>query len=145
MKITTYYVAAWLSWFSAAAIAASPESTNIQCSESGRKFSAEFKRENTSEISTYGNPEFHYNGTLATCLAYTEVVDGALDKDINSVWYSRRITDIYSNKVLAYSRYFITKSDPAKKVTQVNLGNVGDVVNMLPAEFAATRAELFRQ
>ncbi|MDO8347884.1 MAG: hypothetical protein Q7S85_08300 [Rugosibacter sp.] len=143
MKITTCYVVAWLSWFSAAAIAASPESTNIRCSESGRKFSAEFKKENTSEISIYGNPEFHYNGTLATCLVYTEVVDGA--PDINSVWYSRRITDIYSNKVLAYSRYFITKSDPAKKVTLVNLGNVGDVVNMLPAEFAATRAELFRQ
>ena len=93
----------------------------------------------------WGNPEFHYNSTLGTCLVYTEIIDGALNKDINSVWYYRRISDIYSNKVLTYSRYFIYKNDPTKKETLDNLGNVGDAVNLSPERFAVKRAELFGQ
>ena len=78
-------------------------------------------------------------------MVFTKVVDGALNKDINSVWYYRRITDIYSNKVLAYSRYFIDKSDPTKKKTLANLDNVGDAVNLSPERFAVKKAELFGQ
>lgn len=145
MKSSMCFLIAWLSCLSVTAIADEPESSKVQCSELGRKFSSEFKKEYASEISIWGNPEFHYNNALATCLAYTEIVDGALSNDINSVWYYRRITDIYNNKVLTYSRYFISKSDPTKKETLVNLGNVGDAVNLSPAKFAAVKAELFGQ
>lgn len=145
MKSSACFLIAWLSCLSATAIAGEPESSKIQCSELGRKFLTEFKKEYASEISIWGNPEFHYNNVLATCLAYTEVVDGALSKNSNSAWYYRRITDIYSNKVLAYSRYFIAKNDPTKKETLVNLGNVGDAVNLSPAKFAEAKAELFGQ
>jgi hypothetical protein len=112
----------------------------------GQKFSAEFKKEYYNEdISMWGNPDFHYNSTLRTCLVYTEVVDGALNKEINATWYYRRITDIYSNKVLAYSRYLIFKNYPTRKEALVNLANVGDVVNLLPDKFATVKAELFDQ
>src|SRR5438105_4100385 len=91
------------------------KSSKIKCSELGRKFSTEFKKEYASEVSIWENPEFHYSSASGRCMVYTEVVDGLLDKGITSVWYYRRITDIYSNEVLAYSRYFIRKNDPSKK------------------------------
>jgi hypothetical protein len=92
----------------------------------------------------WGNPEFHYNNALGTCLVYTEVVDGLWDREINSVFYLHRITDIYSNKVLAYSRYFVNKRDQIKKeILMPNLVNVGDAVNLSPDRFAVVKAELF--
>ncbi len=145
MKTSACFLMAWLSCLSATAVAGELESSKIKCSELGRKFSTEFKKEYTSDISIWGNPEFHYNSTLGACLVYTEVVDGALNKDINSVWYYRRITDIYSNKVLAYSRYLIHKNDLTKKETLVNLDNVGDAVNLSPDKFSTVKAELFGQ
>jgi hypothetical protein len=145
MKMSVPLLIIWLSCISATAIAGESENSKIKCAELGRKFSSEFKKEYVSDISIWGNPEFHYNSALGTCLVYTEVVDGALNKDINSVWYYRRITDIYSNKVLAYSRYFIDKKDQTKKITLVNLANVGEAVNLSPDMFAAKKAELFGQ
>ncbi len=133
----------WLSCISMTAFAGELENSKIKCAELGYKFSSEFKKEYVSEISVWGNPEFHYNSSLGTCLVYTEVIDGALNKDINSIWYYRRITDIFSNKVLAYSRYFIEKKDPSKKITLANLANVGDAVNLTPEMFAIKKAELF--
>lgn len=143
MKTSACFLIAWLACLSAAAVAGEPESQKIKCSELGRKFSAEFKKEYASDISIWGNPEFFYNSALGTCLVYTEVADGELDKNIKSTWYYRRITDIYSNKVLAYSRYVIDKSDPTKKETLVNLRNVGNIVNLSPDKFSAAKAKLF--
>ena len=77
-------------------------------------------------------------------MVYTEVIDGALDKQINATWYYRRVTDIYSNKVLTYSRYFVRKDDPTQKEVLVNLGNVGSAVNVSSAEFARAKMELFK-
>src|SRR5256885_13345651 len=145
MKMSTRLLIIWLSCISVTAFAGVSENSKIKCAELGQKFSAEFKKEYVSDVSIWGNPEFHYNSALGTCLVYTEVVDGALNKDINSVWYYRRITDIYSNKVLAYSRYFIDKNDPTKIETLVNLSNVGDAVNLSPERFGVKRAELFGQ
>jgi len=145
MKMSARLLIIWLFCISATAFAGESENSKIKCAELGQKFSAEFKKEYVSDISIWGNPEFHYNSALGTCLVYTEVVDGALNKDINSVWYYRRITDIYSNKVLAYSRYFIDKNDPIKKENLVNLTNVGDAVNFSPDMFAVKKAELFGQ
>lgn len=144
MKSSACFLIAWLYCFSATAVAGEPENSKIKCSELGRKFSTEFKKEYASDnISMWGNPEFHFNRVLAACLVYTEVVDGEMSKDIDSIWYYRRITDIYSNKVLAYSRYFINKNDPTKKEILVNLSNVGDAVNLTPSKFATAKAELF--
>jgi hypothetical protein len=143
MKTSASILIIWLSSISITAFAGALENPKIRCSELGYKFSSEFKREYVSEFSVWGNPEFHYNKSLDTCLVYTEVIDGALNKDINSIWYYHRITDIPSNKVLAYSRYFIDKKDPSKKVTLVNLANVGDAVNLTPDMFAIKKAELF--
>lgn len=146
MKISATLFIIWISCVSATAFGGESEDSKIKCTELGHKFSSEFKKEYyVSDISIWGNPEFHYNSALGTCLVYTEVVDGALNKDIDSVWYYRRITDIYSNKVLAYSRYFIDKKDPAKKETLVNLANVGDAVNLSPDRFAVKKVELFGQ
>jgi hypothetical protein len=147
MKMSARLLIIWLLAFLyfGTAFAGESENSKIKCAELGQKFSAEFKKEYVSDISIWGNPEFHYNSALRTCLVYTEVVDGALNKDINSVWYYRRITDIYTNKVLAYSRYFIDKNDPAKKETMVNLANVGDAMNLSPERFAMKKAELFGQ
>jgi hypothetical protein len=143
MKTSAYFLIAWLSCLSATVIAAEPEYSKIKCMELGRKFSAEFKREYASDISIWGNPEFFYSSTLGTCLVFTEVIDGEMDKTIKSIWYYRRITDIYSNRVLAYSRYVIDKSDPTRKETLVNLRNVGDTMNLSPETFAAAKAKLF--
>jgi hypothetical protein len=145
IKMSARLLIIWLSCISATACADKSESSKIKCAELGQKFSAEFKKDYVSDISIWGNPEFHYNSALGTCLVYTEVVDGTLNKDISSVWYYRRITDIYSNKVLAYSRYFIDKSDLTKKKTPANLDNVGDAVNLSSERFAVKKAELFRQ
>ena len=142
MKVSARFLVIWFSCASVTAFAGESESSKIKCSELGQKFSTAFKKEYASDISIWGNPEFHYSSALVTCLVYTEVVDGALNIGINSIWYYRRSTDIYSNKVLAYSRYFIDKSDPTKKETLVNLGNVGDTVNISPEKFAAKKAEL---
>ena len=142
MKTSAYFLIASLSCLSATVVAAEQENSKIKCGELGRKFSAEFKKEYASDISIWGNPEFFYNNALGTCLVYTEVTDGELDKKIKSIWYYRRITDIYSNKVLAYSRYFINKNDPIKKETLVDLRNVGDAVNLSPEKFAAAKAML---
>ena len=121
------------------------DGTKIKCSELGRKFAADFKKEYVNSISLWGNPEFHYSSTLGTCLAYTEITDGALEKRVTDTWYYRRITDVYTNKVLAYSRFIISKKDQNKKTTLVNLSNVGDAVNLLPEAFAVRKAELFNQ
>lgn len=145
MKISALLLVIWLSCMPATVIASESEISRIKCAELGRTFSSEFKREYVSDISIWGNPEFHYNNVLGTCLVYTEVVDGALHKDIHSVWYNLRITDIYSNKVIAYSRYFIDKNDHTRKVTRVNLTNVGDVVNLSPDHFMMVKSELFGQ
>ena len=142
MKVSARFLVIWFSCASVTAFAGESESSKIKCSELGQKFSTSFKTEYTSDFSIWGNPEFHYSSAVGTCLVYTEVVDRALNKGINSIWYRRRITEIYSNKVLAYSRYFIDKSDPIKKETLVNLGNIGDAVNLSPEKFAVKKAEL---
>ena len=121
------------------------DGAKIKCSDLGRKFAAEFKKEYVNSISLWGNPEFHYSSTLGTCLAYTEITDGALEKGVTDTWYYRRITDVYTNKVLAYSRFIISKKDQNKKATLVNLSNVGHAVNLLPEAFAARKEELFNQ
>jgi len=133
------------SWFSGLGYAGEPESSRAKCSELGRKFSADFKKEYVTDFSLWENPEFHYSPALATCLVYTGIVDGQFQKAVNDIWYYRRITDIYTNKVLAYSRYFIGKKDSAKKPVLVNLGNVGDAANLPPEKFAATKTKLFSQ
>lgn len=145
MKTSAILLIIWISCVSATAFGGESEDSKIRCTELGRKFSSEFKKEYVSDISIWENPEFHYNTALGTCLVYTEVVDGALHKDIHYVWYYLRITDIYSNKVLAYSRYLIDKKDPEKEGTLINLANVGDAVNLSPDRFAAKKAELFGQ
>ena len=117
----------------------------MKCSQEGRTFSADFKKEYVREDTHWGNPEFHYNSALETCLVFTEVVDGLFDKDATSIWYYRRVTDIYSNKVLAYSRYFISRNGPTKKETLVNLGNVGAAVNLSSDRFVAIKEKLFSQ
>jgi hypothetical protein len=121
------------------------ETSNIKCSEAGANFSRLFKKEYSSEISMWGNPEFYYSKRLATCLVYTEVIDGLFDKEINAVWYYRRITDIYSNKVLAYSRYRVAKNDLTKKEIMVNLSNVSDAANLTSKEFDTTKNTLLKQ
>lgn len=141
-----FFVVALSVWsYSAVALAADPEGSKIKCSQLGSKFAAEFKKEYVNEVSLWGNPEFHYSSALATCLAYTEIVDGEAHKDVKDVWYYRRITDIYTNKVLAYSRYFVGKDDPTKKPFLVDLKNVGDAANLLPQDFAAAKDKLFSQ
>lgn len=139
-----FYLAAVLAlWNLSASCLAADDSAKIKCGDLGRKFAADFKKEYVNAVSLWGNPEFYYSSSLGTCLAYTEITDGALNKDITAVWYYRRITDVYTNKVLSYSRFFVTKKDAAQKPTLVNLGNVGDAVNLLPEAFAARKAELF--
>ena len=145
MKLSAYFLIAWFSCISTFAVAGEPGNAKIKCGEEGRTFSADFKKEYVREDTHWGNPEFHYNSTLETCLVFTEVVDGLFDKDAASIWYYRRVTDIYSNKVLAYSRYFISRNDQTKKETLVNLGNVGAAVNLSPARFGAIKEKLFSQ
>jgi hypothetical protein len=116
----------------------------IQCSELGRKFSVEFKKEYMSEFSIWVNPEFYYNNAMATCLVYNEVVDGKFSEGMNDIWYHRRITDIYSNKVIAYQRSAIKKTDPTKNEIPIDLSNVGDTVNLSRAKFDQAKMELFR-
>ena len=138
-------VAACAVVFCLTAFAADIEISKVRCSELGAQFAARFKSEYASAVSVWGNPEFHYNNSLSTCLAYTEIVDGALNKEIDAVWYYRRITDLYSNKVLAYSRYLVSKNDSQKRETMVSLGNVGGAQNSSSSEFAATKARLFNE
>jgi hypothetical protein len=145
MKLSAHFFIAALSCISPFVFAGEPEGAKIKCSEVGRAFSADFKKEYVREDTHWGNPEFHYSSALETCLVLTEVVDGLFDKDANSVWYYRRVTDIYSNKVLAYSRYFISKNDQTKKETLVSLGNVGAAVNLSSASFFAAKEKLFSQ
>lgn len=121
------------------------DGAKIKCSDLGWKFAAEFKKEYANSISLWGNPELHYSSTLGTCLAYTEFIDGALEKGVTGTWYYCRITDVYTNKVLAYSRFIISKKGQNKKATLVNHSNVGDAVNLLPEVFAARKAVLFNQ
>ena len=145
MKLSACFLMAWLSCISPFVFAGEPIGAKIKCSEAGRAFLADFKKEYVREDTLWRNPEFHYNSALETCLVFTEVVDGLFDKDATSVWYYRRVTDIYSNRVLAYSRYFISKNDPTKRETLVNLGNVGAAVNLSSAGFVATKEKLFGQ
>ncbi|MEP6998811.1 MAG: hypothetical protein ABI900_14250 [Betaproteobacteria bacterium] len=145
MNTRILFLSAWIGLVSSAAFAAESDTLKIKCGEMGTKFAAQFKKEYTSEISIWGNPEFHYSTGMNTCLVYTEVIDGALDKQINAIWSYRRVTDIYSNKVLTYSRYFVRKDDPTQKEGLVNLGNVGAAVNISPAEFARAKMELFNR
>ena len=145
MHIARLFIASYAAALASTAPAADLEASRIKCSESGTKFAMQFKKTYASQISIFGNPEFHYSKALSTCLVYTELIDGALDKSITAVWYYRRVTDVYSNKVLAYSRYFVSKNDSAKKETMVNLANVGDAVNLGSTEFASAKASMFNQ
>lgn len=145
MNMRVLLLFAWVSLLPSAASATDLETSQIKCSEMGTKFSSRFKKEYTSVDSLWGNPEFHYSKASSTCLVYTEVTDGGLQKESNAVWYYRRVTDVYSNKVLAYSRYFVEKRDPTRKEILVNLGNVGGASNLSPTEFAKVKAELFSQ
>lgn len=133
-----------LGLLSSIASATDLEVSKIRCSEAGANFAAKFKSQHDTDVSVWGNPEFHYSVPLSTCLVYTEVIDGSLHKEINALWYYRRITDVYSNKVLAYSRYLVKKDDPTKKETLVNLMNVGGATNLIRTEFDVTKADLFK-
>ena len=146
MKSFSCFLIAGLYFLASTAVAGEPNDSKIKCSEFGRKFTNEFKKDYyNSDISMWGNPEFHYNNALKTCLVYTEIIDGKLNKEIDSIWFYRRITDVYSNRVVAYSRYFIDKNEPNKKETLVNLGNVGDADNLPPSKFTSAKANLFSQ
>lgn len=134
-----------LGLLSSIASAADLEVSKIRCSEAGANFAAKFKAQHDTDVSVWGTPEFHYSVPLSTCLVYTEVIDGSLHNEVNAVWYYRRITDVYSNKVLAYSRYLVKKDDPTKNETLVNLMNLGGATNLMPMEFNATKADLFKQ
>lgn len=94
MNTGILFLLAWIGLVSSAAFAAESDTSKIKCSEMGTKFAAQFKKQYTSEISIWGNPEFHYSTRMNTCLVYTEVISGALDKQINATWYYRRVTDI---------------------------------------------------
>lgn len=146
MKLISCLLVTFLYCFSATAVAGEPDDSKIKCSKFGRKFTDEFKSEYYhSDISMWGNPEFHYNKALKSCLVYTEIIDGELNKEVDYIWYYRRITDVYTNRVVAYSRYFVVKNESNKKETMVNLGNVGDAVNLPSSKFIAEKVNLFSQ
>ena len=139
------FFAAALLFLCSTAQAADTDDSKIKCSQFGTKFATEFKKEYVNAVSMWGNPEFYYSPSLGTCLVYTEIADGEINKEMKDTWYYRRVTDIYTNKVLAYARYFIGKNDPDKKPVMVDLKNVGDAPNLRPEVFAQTKAKLFSQ
>jgi hypothetical protein len=139
------FILASLSFLPFDAFASGSDASKIKCAEIGAKFAASFKETYASDtsFSIWGNPEYHYSERLHTCLVYTEVIDGAFVKGVNATWYYRRITDIYSNKVLAYSRYLIRKDDAENMEVQASLINVGDAINLSSADFKNAKTRLF--
>lgn len=134
----------WLTCSSITVFASELEDSRVRCGEMGQQFSDRFKKEYVSDSTHWENPEFHYSKALGTCLVYTEVIDGMFSKEI-AIWYYRRVTDVYSNKVLAYSRYLVNRNDPAKKEKLVDLSNVGDAMNLSSEKFAEAKRRLFSQ
>jgi hypothetical protein len=86
---------------SATAFATDLNISKAKCSQSGDKFAIQFKREFSSELSIFGNPEFHYSKVLDMCVVFTEIIDGTFDTCIETLCDYRRVTDVYSNNVLS--------------------------------------------
>jgi len=143
MNMRILFLITWLACASITVFASELEDSRVRCGKMGQQFSDRFKKEYVTDSTHWGNPEFHYSEPLGTCLVYTEVIEGMFNSKESAIWYYRRITDVYSNTVLAYSRYIVYGDDPAKKEKLVNLNNVGDAVNFPSEKFTATKRNLF--
>src|SRR4051794_19459297 len=77
----------------------------IRCVREGRIFAKGFEQRWANFMTPASdNPEFHFNKNLQTCLAFTGVLS-VKTKERPEVWRFQAITDIYSNKILIYTRY----------------------------------------
>ena len=119
----------------------------IKCSHEGRKFAKEWKTEwgpkDVTENIIVGNAEFHFSGLLKTCLAYTEVTEGESDKELSAIWHQKRITDIFSNRVIVYTRFMIDKK--SKKEFYMPLKVVGDAKLVNNSDFADIKTMYFSE
>jgi hypothetical protein len=118
----------------------------IRCSNEGRKFAKEWNKEHQAPNALFhdalvDNAEFHFSRTLKTCLVFTAVTEGELEKASTGIWRYKRITDIYSNRVLVYTRYMTDKK--TKKDYYVPLKNVGDAKLLTESDFNDTKATYF--
>lgn len=120
----------------------------IRCSNEGRKFANEWKKERQNQNGLFrdaivDNAKFHFSRALKTCLVYIAVTEGELEKDSPAIWYQRRITDIYSNRVLVYARYMTDKK--TKKDYYVPLKNVGDARLVTNNDFDDIKTKYFSE
>ena len=114
----------------------------IRCVKEGRIFAKDFKQEWANPITPISdNPEFHFNKKLQTCLAFTGVFS-IKQNDAPNVWRLQAITDVYSNKILIYTR---SMTDDAGKVVYVELKNAGDAFILNYEDFSKEKETLFRE
>lgn len=128
-------------------VQAAESDEQIKCSNEGRKFAKEWKAENKSGAffrdTLVGNAEFHFSRSLKTCLVYTDVTEGELEKDSTGIWHQKRITDIFSNRVLVYTRFVIDKK--TKKESYIPLKVVGDAKLVNDSDFTDIKAMYFSE
>jgi hypothetical protein len=119
----------------------------IRCSNEGGKFAKQWKTEYADKNTLFphavvDNAEFHFSKRLKTCLVYTAVTEGEFEVS-PGIWHHKRITDIYSNRVLVYTRFMTDKK--TKKEYYVPLENVGDAKFVNDSDFADIRAKYFNE
>jgi len=135
----------------AAAASATESEDQIRCSSEGRTFAKAWKIEHEAGNRDPANAlfgdavvdgaEFHFSRSLETCLAYTAVTQGEVDRNSPEIWRERRITDVYANRVLVYTRYMTDKK--TKEEFHVPLKDIGDARQVTDSEFAHIKAEYF--
>jgi hypothetical protein len=113
----------------------------IQCAKEGRIFAKQFNEEYTNFITPIAeNPEFHFSKKMNTCLALTGVF-GIKEEGVKGTFSLRMITDVYSNKILVYTRK-MTDTETGKDY-YIDLKNVGDAELLNSDDFARAKDVLF--
>jgi len=114
-----------------------------KCSKSGKEYYDQFIRDRGNVFKNYvwGDPEFHYNSRLNTCL---------VDIKFSKLWgpnlsYSThfyQVIDVFANKPLLYGWF---QRDAVKNTETLNHSVIDDVPNYTSVEYYKQKNKLFSE